>query len=170
MRTKTLLRGIVLSLSLAPLLGVMGGCARSRETHTLEPLPSRDETFPAIWPVAALSRTVTSEFGDARPGGRHHTGIDVAAPVGTPVLVTASGRVQFAGTHGGFGLLVVVSHAGALETAYAHLDTIAVQAKQAVVQGQMIGRSGCSGNATGPHVHYEVREDGRPVNPRPFLP
>lgn len=113
---------------------------------------------------------VTSEFGESRAGGRVHTGIDIAAPMDTAVWAAANGNVGFAGVQRGFGNIVVLFHTDGVETAYAHLNSIVVKMGQRVLQGQLIGRVGRSGNATGSHLHYEVRENGHCVNPRPFLP
>jgi murein DD-endopeptidase MepM/ murein hydrolase activator NlpD len=98
-----------------------------------------------------------------------HQGIDLAAPKGTPVSATAAGKVVFAGRSGRFGRLVVIDHGGAYETRYAHLKKIKADAGERVERGEVIGTVGRSGNATGYHLHYEVRREGVPVDPRPFL-
>jgi murein DD-endopeptidase MepM/ murein hydrolase activator NlpD len=90
--------------------------------------------------------------------------------VGTPVRATADGTVTFARSMGGYGLLVILYHTGETETRYAHLSRILVEQGAKVEQGQLIGYSGATGNATGPHLHYEVRLSGIPVEPRTFLP
>lgn len=96
-----------------------------------------------------------------------HTGVDYAAPVGTPVLATSDGIVVSAGTRGGYGLLIELRHPDGHGTRYAHLSRIAddVQASRSVRRGQVIGYVGMSGLATGPHLHYEVRRRGQPVDP-----
>ncbi len=97
---------------------------------------------------------------------RLHRGVDFAAPTGTPVLAAADGVVTFAGWGGGYGRVVKLAHAQQLATAYAHLSAMKVQPGQRVRQGQVIGLVGSSGLSTGPHLHYEVYQDGRPVDPR----
>jgi murein DD-endopeptidase MepM/ murein hydrolase activator NlpD len=116
-----------------------------------------------IWPV---SGTLTSGFGPR--GGRMHTGIDIAAPAGTPVRAAAAGRVIIAGWSGGYGNLIVVDHGNGLATAYAHLSAIWAGGGS-VAQGQSIGAVGSTGNSTGNHLHFEVRVNGSPVNPLSYL-
>jgi murein DD-endopeptidase MepM/ murein hydrolase activator NlpD len=118
-------------------------------------------------------RTVTSEvssgFGwrqDPFTGATSfHRGVDVRAAEGTPVASTGAGRVLFSGTDGGYGTSVVVEHANGLTTRYAHLSAALVGAGDLVNDGQILGLVGQSGRATGPHLHYEVRVDGRAVDP-----
>jgi murein DD-endopeptidase MepM/ murein hydrolase activator NlpD len=117
-----------------------------------------------MWPV---SGPVTSGFGWR--WGRMHEGIDIAVPTGTPVHASQSGRVIVAGWMGGYGNLVVIDHGGGLSTAYGHNSSIAVGSGQSVSQGQVIAYSGSTGNSTGPHVHYEVRVNGAPVDPLGYL-
>lgn len=94
-----------------------------------------------------------------------HTGIDYAAAHGTPVRATADGSVSFANVRGGYGNLVEVQHPNGYATRYAHLSRIGVRPYQAVRQGDVIGYVGATGLATGPHLHYEVRRKGQPVDP-----
>jgi murein DD-endopeptidase MepM/ murein hydrolase activator NlpD len=98
-------------------------------------------------------------------GTRFHSGIDLAAPAGTPVVATSSGRVEMAGWSGGYGILVELDHGGSVETRYAHLSAVAVRPGQQVKAGQVIGYVGSTGRSTGPHLHYETRVAGRPTNP-----
>lgn len=116
-----------------------------------------------IWP---LHGPVSSEFGP-RWGG-FHPGIDIAAAYGTPIHAAKQGTVIFAGSYGGYGNFVVVDHGGGLATAYAHQSQIAVGQGQSVSQGQVIGYEGSTGYSTGPHLHFEVRINGSPQNPRAF--
>jgi murein DD-endopeptidase MepM/ murein hydrolase activator NlpD len=97
---------------------------------------------------------------------RLHRGVDFAAPTGTPVLAAADGTVTFAAWGGGYGRVVKLAHAQGLATAYAHLSAMKVTPGQRVRQGQVIGLVGSSGLSTGPHLHYEVYQGGRPVDPR----
>jgi murein DD-endopeptidase MepM/ murein hydrolase activator NlpD len=99
-----------------------------------------------------------------------HAGIDLSAPVGTPIYATADGVVLRAGwNNGGYGNLIELDHGRAIATRYGHLSSILVQPGQRVTRGQQIGRMGSTGRSTGSHLHYEVRIDGRPVNPVPFM-
>ncbi|MFO7716502.1 peptidoglycan DD-metalloendopeptidase family protein [Desulfosarcina sp.] len=94
-----------------------------------------------------------------------HTGIDYGSPTGTPILATANGRVTFAGWKSGYGRLVIVKHPNGYLTYYGHCSRLLVKTGQLVEQGQTIARVGQTGVATGPHVHYEVRVNGKPINP-----
>jgi murein DD-endopeptidase MepM/ murein hydrolase activator NlpD len=117
-----------------------------------------------IWPT---SGPVTSYFGPR--WGRMHEGIDIAAPYGAPIRAAAAGTVIYAGWMGGYGNLVVVDHGGGLATAYAHASTLAVGVGQGVAQGQLIAYVGSTGHSTGPHLHFEVRVNGTPVDPLGYL-
>jgi secretion/DNA translocation related TadE-like protein len=122
-----------------------------------------------VVPVAGTHR-ITARFGDTGPwwdSGRH-TGLDFAAPVGTAVVASAPGRVARAGPAGRYGNLVVVDHGGA-ESYYAHLASIAVRPGDIVAAGQRLGAVGATGNATGPHLHFEVRIGGVPHDPARVL-
>ncbi len=99
-----------------------------------------------------------------------HQGIDLAAPMGTPIYATADGIVSEAGYNsGGYGNLIKLNHGRGIETRYGHLSSLAVSPGQRVTRGQVIGRMGSTGRSTGSHLHYEVRIDGRAVNPIPFM-
>lgn len=125
---------------------------------------------PELWPVAGR---ISSSFGerlDPFDGeGAFHTGIDIATPIGTPVHVTADGVVLYAGLLRGYGRAIVVSHGHHLRTLYAHLSAFSTTAGQRVDRGDVIGFVGDSGRSTGPHLHYEVRINGVPVNPYQYL-
>lgn len=112
---------------------------------------------------------VSSQFGwrtDPLTGGnRFHKGVDFAAAYGTDVPSAGQGRVVFAGEQGGYGQTVVIQHAGGVQTRYAHLSHIGVTAGESVEAGAIVGRVGSSGRSTGAHLHFEVLEDGRPVDP-----
>jgi murein DD-endopeptidase MepM/ murein hydrolase activator NlpD len=127
---------------------------------------------PADVPVRNAS--FTSSFGvRSDPFGRGaamHAGIDLAGPVGTPIYATADGTVAQAGWHtGGYGNLIRLDHGRGIETRYAHLQSMSVRPGERVRRGQLIGRMGSTGRSTGSHLHYEVRIDGRAVNPVPFM-
>jgi len=96
---------------------------------------------------------------------RFHKGVDLAASAGTPIVAAADGRVVGAGWHGGYGQLVQIAHSGGLETTYGHMSRIAAYAGELVRKGQVIGYVGSTGLSTGPHLHFEVTSNGRPVNP-----
>lgn len=103
-------------------------------------------------------------------GAARHMGIDLAGPSGTPIYATADGVVSEAGWNsGGYGNLVKLGHGKGIETRYGHMSAIMVKPGQRVVRGQQIGRMGSTGRSTGSHLHYEVRIDGRAVNPIPFM-
>jgi murein DD-endopeptidase MepM/ murein hydrolase activator NlpD len=116
------------------------------------------------WPT---NGTVTSEYGQR--WGRLHAGLDISAPIGTPIVASAAGTVIVAGWNGGYGNLVVVDHGGGMSTAYAHQSQMAVSVGQRVGAGQVIGYVGSTGNSTGPHLHFEVRINGNAVNPRGYV-
>jgi murein DD-endopeptidase MepM/ murein hydrolase activator NlpD len=117
-----------------------------------------------IWPV---NGPVTSGFG--MRWGRMHEGIDIGAGYGTPIHAGAAGRVVYAGWMDGYGNLVAIDHGGGVSTAYGHQSSIAVGTGQVVSQGQTIGYVGCTGHCFGPHVHFEVRINGTPVDPLGYL-
>ncbi|MBI1418402.1 MAG: peptidoglycan DD-metalloendopeptidase family protein [Limimaricola sp.] len=101
--------------------------------------------------------------------GRMHEGQDLAAPIGTPVYATADGVVVYAGWESGYGRLIRIRHDFGIETRYGHLNAIRVTVGQRVSQGDRIGDMGNSGRSTGPHLHYEIRVNGHPVNPVTFM-
>ncbi len=110
---------------------------------------------------------VTSGYGPR--WGRNHDGLDIAAPTGTPIRAAECGIVSFAGAQSGYGNMVCVKHSSRFETCYAHMTKYAVAQGQRVEQGQVIGYVGCTGNCTGPHLHFETRVDGTARDPRPYL-
>ncbi len=117
-----------------------------------------------IWPV---SGPVTSPFGWR--WGRLHEGIDIGVSYGTPIHAAASGTVIYCGWESGYGNLTVLDHGGNLATAYGHQSSIAVTCGQHVSQGDVIGYVGSTGHSTGPHLHFEVRINGSPVDPMGYL-
>jgi murein DD-endopeptidase MepM/ murein hydrolase activator NlpD len=117
-----------------------------------------------IWPV---SGPITSPFGWR--WGRMHQGVDIGVPSGTPIHAAAAGTVIYCGWEEGYGNFVVIDHGGNLATAYGHQSSIAVACGQQVAQGQVIGYSGCTGHCFGPHLHFEVRINGDPVDPMGYL-
>jgi murein DD-endopeptidase MepM/ murein hydrolase activator NlpD len=126
---------------------------------------------PTIWPVDG---TLEGGFGGRRnpfggPGYEFHTGQDIEAPIGTPVIAGARGQVSFVGWQNGYGQLVAIDHGGGLSTRYGHLSHIDVELGQSVSRGQLVGKVGSTGRSTGPHLHYEVRINDQPVNPLQYL-
>lgn len=111
--------------------------------------------------------TITSRFGYR--WGRNHDGLDIAAPVGTPVKAADGGEVIFAGTSGGYGKMIRIDHGAGFVTYYGHLSKINVKVGEKVYKGQVIGAVGNTGNSTGPHLHFEIRKNGNPVNPSNYL-
>jgi murein DD-endopeptidase MepM/ murein hydrolase activator NlpD len=117
-----------------------------------------------VWPV---SGPVTSPFG--MRWGRMHEGIDIGVAYGTPIHAAAAGVVIVAGWVDGYGNLVVIDHGGGVATAYGHQERLAVSEGQSVAQGDVIGYVGCTGHCFGPHLHFEVRVNGNPVDPLGYL-
>ena len=117
-----------------------------------------------IWPV---NGPVTSPFGYR--WGRLHAGIDIGVPNGTPIHAAASGTVVIAGWVSGYGNYTCIDHGGGMATCYAHQSAFAVSFGQHVVQGEVIGYTGCTGHCFGPHLHFEVRINGTPVDPLGYL-
>lgn len=127
--------------------------------------------IPSARPVAGFR--LTSSFGvrsdPFRGSRRMHNGLDMAGPIGTPIHATADGIVTRAQWFGGYGRYVEINHGGGIQTRYGHMSEILVEPGARVTRGQLIGRMGSTGRSTGSHLHYEVRVDGRPLNPMPFL-
>jgi len=126
---------------------------------------------PSLWPVEGRLMSAFGGRTDPFSGeGAIHTGVDLSAPQGTSVHCAADGIVIHAEwSTGGYGRLVVVDHGNGLQTYYGHLSRFEVVSGQEVRRGDVVGQSGSSGRATSPHLHYEVRMGGTPVNPYPYL-
>ena len=127
---------------------------------------SAPHTTPSIWPAAGY---VSSPYGLRFNGTEFHQGIDIAADMGAPIVATADGVVTAAGWNGGYGNMVDVDHGGGIVTRYGHASALAVTVGQQVRRGEVIAYVGSTGRSTGPHVHYEVRVNGAPVNPAGYL-
>ena len=127
--------------------------------------------IPSVQPVQKLF--FTSNFGirsdPFRGTAAMHAGVDIPGPTGTPIYATADGIIANADRQGGYGNMVEVNHGKGIATRYGHLSKILVADGARVTRGQLIGLMGSTGRSTGPHLHYEVRIDGRAVNPVPFL-
>lgn len=138
---------------------------------TLSTKQARLSATPSIYPTTGY---VSSTFSLSRwhpilDKPRPHTGIDIVAPHGTPVVASARGRVISASVQGEYGLMIEIDHGHGVITRYAHLQGAAVRAGQVVQRGQRIGAVGSSGLAVGPHLHYEVVVNGAPANPRRYI-
>lgn len=133
-------------------------------------------SLPSIWPTRGW---VTSEFGDIRGyrrrasgghvAGRMHEGIDIAAPKGTPIMATGDGFVTYTGYRNGYGNTIIVDHGNGISTVFAHCSALFVGEGSRVARGMIIAAVGNTGRSTGPHLHYEVRVDGVPVNPMQYI-
>ena len=119
-----------------------------------------------IWPV---NGPITSPFCERRAWESCHPGIDIGVPTGTPIHAADSGRVTIAGWVGGYGNYTCIQHTATLSTCYGHQEKFLVHVGQAVSQGQVIGLSDCTGLCFGPHLHFEVRVGGNPVDPMGYL-
>jgi len=159
--------------SAAALLALESKTAKlEREMRMYEAFLRQHGMIPSIWPV--VGKLESGVGGRRNPfGGRgfeYHEGQDIDAARGTPVQVAATGRVTIAGWQRGYGNVVYVDHGAGLSTRYGHLSEIDVNIGQTVTRGQRIGLVGSTGRSTGPHLHYEVRINNQPVDPRPYLP
>lgn len=136
------------------------------------PRPSGGLRLPdAAKPIAAR---ITSRFGDRTDpiDGTHkrHSGVDIGAAAGTPIRAAAAGRVAFAGVAGGYGNVVIVDHGDGRQTRYAHCRSLAVTEGQAISAGEVVGEVGSTGRSTGPHLHFELRENGLAIDPSGWIP
>jgi murein DD-endopeptidase MepM/ murein hydrolase activator NlpD len=125
---------------------------------------------PSLWPVVGRLTAGFGERMDPFSGeGAFHTGVDISSPYGDPVRVSADGVVIEADERSGYGRVVIVDHGSGLTTWYGHLSTFSVMPGERLKRGDAIGNIGVSGRSTGPHLHYEVRINGAPVNPMRYL-
>lgn len=153
-----------------------GGLAPRSPAHAQAPVPVRPsakaESEPESIGLKLLGR-ITSHFGprkDPFTGEiRQHNGLDIAAPEGSPVRSAGDGKVVFSGERKGYGNLVIVDHGGGLLTYYGHCSKTLVKEGETVKKDEEIAKVGHTGRATGPHLHFEVRMDGRAVNPQSFV-
>ncbi|PYS89719.1 MAG: hypothetical protein DMF64_16950 [Acidobacteria bacterium] len=132
----------------------------------------RGRTVPSIWPAEGVLNDGFGARYDPFGGGgsEFHTGQDITAAPGTPVVAAANGSVTFAGWKNGYGQLVEIDHGHGLTTRYGHLSKIETTIGQEIARGEPLGRVGSTGRSTGPHLHYEVRINDTPVNPLAYLP
>ncbi|NLY54493.1 MAG: M23 family metallopeptidase [Firmicutes bacterium] len=131
---------------------------------------AKERATPSIWPTYGR---ITSSYGYRLSpfgyGRQFHAGIDIGAPRGTPIYATADGTVSFAGFQSGYGYVVYINHGYGYTTVYAHMSKLGSRSGQQVKRGDVIGYVGSSGLSTGPHLHYEVRVNGKTVNPLPYI-
>ena len=139
-------------------------------TEYFEDQKSMLASTPSIWPTQGW---VTSDFGarlDPYSADRSmHQGLDISTPHGQPVLTPSDGTVVFNGTEGGYGKVLVIDHGYGVKTRYGHLSETFVRLGERVARGQKVAAVGNTGRSTGPHLHYEVRVNGIPENPRKFI-
>ena len=143
------------------------------------PSPPAPVTAPALLRPPVAGAVVTQPFGCTAlelepvapqcPQGHFHAGIDYAAPFGATVVAAAGGVATWGFDPGGYGLHVVIAHGGGLTTLYGHLSATAITPGTPVAGGAPVGAAGSSGLSTGPHLHFEVLRQGRPVDPNPFI-
>ena len=154
------------ALSGAASVGISLGLTRDSTTTDW----IRANSAPNLWPVEGQ---VTGSFGERidpfNGEGAFHSGVDISANVGSPVIAPADGMVTFADFLGGYGRAIMVDHGHGISTRYGHLSSFAVTAGQYIHRGDTIGYVGLSGRSTGPHLHYEVRINDVPVNPYKYL-
>jgi murein DD-endopeptidase MepM/ murein hydrolase activator NlpD len=135
-----------------------------REKKGLAPGPIRRGSGDLIWPI---NGQFTSPFGQR--WGRLHAGIDLAAPTGTPIRAAASGQVILAGVTGGYGNYTCINHGKSVSTCYAHQSRLGTTRGATVKQGEVMGYVGNTGHSFGAHLHFEVRINGKPVDPMDYL-
>jgi murein DD-endopeptidase MepM/ murein hydrolase activator NlpD len=139
------------------------------ETALLE-VKDRLSHTPAIWPSEGwLSRGFGHKYDPFTGFKQMHHGIDIANHRGTPIVATADGRIKSAGNNGGLGKTIIISHGYGIETRYGHLSEISVKQGQRVKRGEVIGLMGSTGYSTGPHLHYEVWQNGQAKNPMSYI-
>ena len=154
------------SAEIHALLAQQAAAAAPPPSGTTAPAGTGQLLFPASGPITSgFGYRVHPIFGATRL----HTGIDIGAPYGAPVWAADEGTVAFVGTMSGYGNVVVVDHGGGLATTYNHLSGFYVGSGQHVARGSEIAAVGCTGYCTGPHLHFEVRVNGTPVDPLPYL-
>ncbi len=126
-----------------------------------------------LWPVPAYVGSINDVYGyrssPISGKGEFHSGLDMKAPYGTDIVAADNGTVIYAAPRNGYGNCVIIDHGGGFSTLYGHNSSLCVTAGQSVVRGQVIAKAGATGYATGPHCHFEVRIDGKYVNPNPYL-
>ena len=135
-------------------------------------IKDRQALLPFVYPV--MGPRISSDYGmrkhPVRRVRKHHHGVDLAAPVDAPIRAVANGRVMYSDPLGGYGKLVVIQHADGITSHYGHCNALKVAPGQKVRAGEIIGTVGSTGISTGPHLHFEIRKNGEPIDPENFLP
>ncbi|HWS53218.1 MAG TPA: M23 family metallopeptidase [Pyrinomonadaceae bacterium] len=165
--------GPLLSLDAASLAVVAARAALLEENLKVFEAALRERArVPSIWPVEGESTDGFGVRGNPFGGGpsEYHSGQDISAPRGTPVVAPADGTVTHAGWQSGYGNLVTIDHGNGLSTRYGHLSKVEVVEGQEIRRGELLGLVGSTGRSTGPHLHYEVRIHEEAVSPRHYLP
>lgn len=161
LRTKlSILSALTLSSLLLLLCGIPSGVASI--------IGGSEFVYPVMDPK--LSSSFGTRNHPIRRVVKHHDGVDLAAPKGSPIRVIADGWVVFAGSYGSYGRLIVVRHNNNATSHYGHCETINVQVGEKVPAGKIIGRVGSTGGATGNHLHFEIRLNGKPLDPSKLIP
>jgi murein DD-endopeptidase MepM/ murein hydrolase activator NlpD len=159
---------LLLTLSEAPILSTPIASLPEKPTAAAPTAPVIAIT-PGMfqWPTTRRAISGWTFHDPANPG---HIGLDIAAEMWDPIVAVADGMVIFAEWGGGYGNLVIVEHGDGWRTYYAHFSEIVVEVGQEVRQGELLGGAGTTGYSTGPHLHFEIRYQGRPVDPHIYLP
>jgi len=149
---------------------------RRMMSWSASPLPQSNDSSPRPEPDASRATDLprlSSGFGvrtdPLRGTFARHAGVDIPAPLGTPVLASAEGMIRFAGSAGGYGNMVEIEHPNGIRTRYAHLSRILVGERSTVARGQIIALMGSTGRSTGSHLHFEMRANGTAIDPLPHL-
>lgn len=154
------------------LASVLASIALLTIATPLQSMPPLESLSTFVFPIFAPKKSST--FGTRKHPVhktiRHHNGVDLAAPKGTPIRAIMSGTVVFAHDYEGYGNLITIRHSDELTSHYGHCDKIKVAVGQAIKAGQIIGTVGDTGLATGPHLHFEIRIDGKAYNPEMLIP
>jgi len=165
--------GVARRFALVVLLALVPACA-SRQAPAAVPAstPAEQLAFHLsgfMWPLPLESaHGVSSPFGPR--ARRHHNGVDLRSRHGDPIFAGRDGTVRFSGNMRGYGLTVILDHGGGVTSLYAHASALYVRAGEPVVRGQVLAAVGATGNATGPHLHFEVAWAGVPIDPALVLP
>jgi murein DD-endopeptidase MepM/ murein hydrolase activator NlpD len=161
-----------LAIAIGFVMGVVpfllaGVVVRAQQAGAVLTMPVQGATLTQVYGCTSLD---IEPWSDVCPSHHFHAGIDLAAPMGTPIYAATAGLVTVSRQRGGYGLYIIVVRDSRLSTLYGHLDWPLVQPGDVVAAGQAIALMGSTGNSTGPHLHFEVRIAGLPVDPLPLLP
>ena len=141
--------------------------SRERSLQQPDTVATGAANVPSLWPVRGW---VTAEFNESMPGReKRHQGVDIAASHGAPILAAASGVVAFSGWDKNLGLVVILDHQNSMSTLYGHCSKVLIGVGEPARQGQVIAHLGNTGMSSAPHLHFEIRENGFPLDPRSYL-